>query len=204
MKTTRQRKGKTVDAPKRRSIVGCAGVKKSTNRTGGRHQATSVGCKYISVEDDPGVFSFSDAQVEVQQLPMKHTLSQQMTKAILKPEGRIGFHLSEKIKLQLFPINEGTKIGLEKDGHNPYLELTVRARKKISSVLKHLNSKWGNSSVAIGDPMLFPYNIQLENLSTYKRWTLNDTGIHTGDVYAAIESPAVFRLRSEALSLMLF
>ncbi|XP_058224935.1 uncharacterized protein LOC131334084 [Rhododendron vialii] len=60
---------------------------------------------------------------------------------------------------------------------------------------KHLNSKWGSSSVAIGDPMLFPYNIQLEKLNAYKRWTVNDIGISAGDVYAAVECPSVFGLR---------
>ncbi|CAN6567691.1 unnamed protein product [Malus baccata var. baccata] len=53
-----------------------------------------------------------------------------------------------KIKLQLFPVNEATRIGLEKDGHHPYLELILRPRKKITSVLKHLNDKWGRSSIA--------------------------------------------------------
>ncbi|XP_052197954.1 TSL-kinase interacting protein 1 isoform X2 [Diospyros lotus] len=110
----------------------------------------------------------------------------------LGPE--IGFLPPEKIKLQLFPIDESTQIGLEKDGYNPFLELTLPARKKISSVLKHLNSKWGSSSVAVGQPVLFPYNVLLENLTTSKRWTLS-SGISADDVYAAIERPSVFRLR---------
>ncbi|KAM1504039.1 hypothetical protein FF1_000206 [Malus domestica] len=37
--------------------------------------------------------------------------------------------LQSKIKLQLFPVNEATRIGLEKDGHHPYLELILRPRK---------------------------------------------------------------------------
>ncbi|XP_042977390.1 TSL-kinase interacting protein 1 isoform X3 [Carya illinoinensis] len=99
-----------------------------------------------------------------------------------------------KIKLQLFPIDESTRMGLEKDGHNPYLELTLSARKKISSVLKRLNCKWGGSSIALGEPMLFPYNA-LKNSSNYRRWTLNDNDISAGYVYEAIGSPAIFRLR---------
>ncbi|XP_022774087.1 TSL-kinase interacting protein 1-like [Durio zibethinus] len=102
-------------------------------------------------------------------------------------------HPSAKIKLQLFPINENTRLGLEKDGFHPYLELTLSVRKKISSVLKHLDSKWGSSSIAVGEPMLSPYNIA-ENLASY-RWTRNDTCISARDVYATIGSPAVFRLR---------
>lgn len=104
-------------------------------------------------------------------------------------------HPSAKIKLQLFPIDEATRTGLEKEGYNPYLELTLRARKKISSVLKHINCKWGSSSISTGDPMLFPFNISLENLVSCRRWTLNDTGITAGDVYEATERPAIFRLR---------
>ncbi|XP_004288089.1 PREDICTED: TSL-kinase interacting protein 1 [Fragaria vesca subsp. vesca] len=99
-----------------------------------------------------------------------------------------------KIKLQLFPVNEGIRIGLVKDGFHPYLELTLRARKKISSVLNHLISKWGSSSAALGELVLFPYRIQ-DSVSSNRRWTLNDGDICAGDVYAAIGSPEVFRLR---------
>ncbi|EOX92332.1 N-terminal nucleophile aminohydrolases (Ntn hydrolases) superfamily protein isoform 1 [Theobroma cacao] len=102
-------------------------------------------------------------------------------------------HPSAKIKLQLFPIDESTRLGLEKDGFHPYLELTLSARKKISSVLKHLDSKWGSSSIAVGEPMLFPYNIA-ENLASY-RWTKNDICISARDVHLTIGSPTVFRLR---------
>ncbi|KAK7269533.1 hypothetical protein RIF29_22264 [Crotalaria pallida] len=101
---------------------------------------------------------------------------------------------SAKIKLQLFPINKETRIGLEKDGHNPYLELTLRGQKKISSVLKHLEKKWGSSSIAKGDPILFPYNI-MENLSDCMRWTVNDSHTTAAAVYAAVGSPAVFQLK---------
>ncbi|XP_058111204.1 TSL-kinase interacting protein 1-like isoform X3 [Magnolia sinica] len=100
-----------------------------------------------------------------------------------------------KLKLQLFPIDEATRKGLEKEEHNPHLELTLRAQKKISSVLKHLNSKWGSSNIASGELMLIPYNIQQENLANHRRWTLKDADISASDVYASIGSPAVFRLR---------
>ncbi|KAM1068193.1 hypothetical protein ACFX2A_000185 [Malus domestica] len=74
-----------------------------------------------------------------------------------------------KIKLQLFPVNEATRIGLEKDGHHPYLELILRPRKKITSMP--------------------------DSMSSNRRWTLNDGNISAGAVYAAFGSPAVFRLR---------
>lgn len=104
-------------------------------------------------------------------------------------------HPSTKLKLQLFPIDEFTRKALEKDEHNPHLELTLSARKKISSVLEHLTRKWGSSSIASGELMLFPYNIQQGNLASCTKWTLKDTVASAADVYATVGSPAVFRLR---------
>ncbi|KAL7089870.1 hypothetical protein ACP275_12G004000 [Erythranthe tilingii] len=102
---------------------------------------------------------------------------------------------SAKIKLQLFPINEQIRLGLEKDGRNPFLELTLSARKKISSVVRHLDTKWGSSNVAKGLLTLFPYNTKLEQVALCKRWTLNDTAITAWEVYVDVGSPSVFRLR---------
>lgn len=99
-----------------------------------------------------------------------------------------------KLKLQLFPIDEGTRRALEMDNHNPHLELTLTTRKKISSVLDHLSRKWGNSSVVSGDLMLFPFYVQRDNLVGYPRWT-QDSVVSAADVYAVIGSPPVFRLR---------
>ncbi|KAE9597877.1 putative transcription factor MYB/SANT family [Lupinus albus] len=101
---------------------------------------------------------------------------------------------SMKLKLQLFPIDEPTRRALEMDKHNPYLELTLGTRKKISSILEHLNRKWGSSSIAIGELMLFPYGIQRENLVNYQRWTQEST-LCAADIYSMIGSPAIFRLR---------
>lgn len=65
----------------------------------------------------------------------------------------------------------------------------------MSSVLEHLNRKWGNSSMACGDLMLFPYHLQKENLVHIQKWT-KDTTLTAADVYALTGSPPVFRLRS--------
>ncbi|KAG7960413.1 hypothetical protein I3843_10G121600 [Carya illinoinensis] len=101
---------------------------------------------------------------------------------------------SMKLKLQLFPFDDGTRRALEMDKHNPHLELTLSARKKISSVLEHLNRKWGNSSVASGELMLFPYSVQGENLIDCPRWT-QDSIVSAADVYAMLGRPPFFRLR---------
>ncbi|KAL2905814.1 TSL-kinase interacting protein 1 [Bienertia sinuspersici] len=113
----------------------------------------------------------------------------------VKPKDGNILHSSSKMKLQLFPIDERFRIGLEKDGHNPFVELTLSARKKISSVLKHLCNKWGSSSIAMGELMLFPFNIASDDLLNSKRWTSSETRITAGDVHATIGSPEVFRLR---------
>ncbi|PIN11171.1 Polycomb-group transcriptional regulator [Handroanthus impetiginosus] len=101
---------------------------------------------------------------------------------------------STKLKLQLFPIDECTRKALEMDHHNPHLELTLSTRKKISSVIEHLNRKWGNSSLLSQELMLFPYWAQRENLVGYQKWT-KDSPLCAADVYYLIGRPSIFRLR---------
>ena len=50
------------------------------------------------------------------------------------------------------------------DGHNPHLELTLKARKMISLLLRHLMQKWGHSTAASGELMLFLYIAQWKDL----------------------------------------
>lgn len=102
---------------------------------------------------------------------------------------------ANKLKLQLFPIDEATRKSLEQDGLNPYLELTLKPRKAISSVLQHLAQKWARCSVAAGHPQLFPFSMQAKNLSVCQSWSLDDALITAGDVHAALGHPSVFRLR---------
>ncbi|GAB2264075.1 hypothetical protein Droror1_Dr00026209 [Drosera rotundifolia] len=101
---------------------------------------------------------------------------------------------TSKLKLQLFPFNEHTRKALEMDKHNPYLELTLSLKKKISSVLEHLTRKWGNSSAASGELMLFPCNLQSENVMHSQRWT-QDSVTSVADAYAFLGKPSIFRLR---------
>lgn len=99
-----------------------------------------------------------------------------------------------KLKLQLFPIDEGTRRALETENHNPHLELTLSSKKRMSSVIEHLNRKWGNSSMVRGELMLFPFGLQRERIESCQRWT-QESIISAGDLYAIIGSPPVFRLR---------
>ncbi|KAL6848053.1 hypothetical protein ACP4OV_022181 [Aristida adscensionis] len=101
---------------------------------------------------------------------------------------------SGKIKLQLFPIDETIRQVLQEEKCNPFLELTLAPRKKISSVVQHLNTKWGSSQCAKGDLMLFPNDATLGSIAGSQKWTLEDS-CTAADVHVAVGSPLTFRLR---------
>ncbi|KAF0916087.1 hypothetical protein E2562_000696 [Oryza meyeriana var. granulata] len=103
-------------------------------------------------------------------------------------------HHSGKIKLQLFPIDEEIQKALQQENRNPYLELILAPRKKISSVVQHLNTKWGNSQCARGELVLFPDNTRLDNIAGSEKWTRSDS-CSAADVHVAVGSPSTFRLR---------
>ncbi|KAL5222921.1 hypothetical protein ABZP36_027634 [Zizania latifolia] len=90
--------------------------------------------------------------------------------------------------------NEAIQNVLQQEKHNPYLELTLAPRKKISSVVQHLNTKWGNSQCARGELMLFPYDARLDNITGSEKWTSSDS-CPAADVHVAVGSPSTFRLR---------
>lgn len=81
------------------------------------------------------------------------------------------------------------------DGVNPFLQLTLKQRKPVSSVVRHLIQKWGGRSAAIGELLLFPFSAQVESMGTCQRWSLHDANVNAGDVYSALGNPTVFRLR---------
>lgn len=62
-------------------------------------------------------------------------------------------------------------------------------------MVEHLNRKWGDSSIAVGEIMLFPFSVKQEDLASSKRWTSKDTVVSAADVYATVGSPTIFRLR---------
>ncbi|TVU21496.1 hypothetical protein EJB05_31133 [Eragrostis curvula] len=101
---------------------------------------------------------------------------------------------SGKIKLQLFPIDETIQKILQQEKHNPYLELILAPRKKISSVVQHLNTKWGSAQCAKGELMLFPNDARLDSIAVSEKWTLKDS-CTAADVHVAVGSPSTFRLR---------
>ncbi|KAL6627311.1 hypothetical protein ACP70R_031037 [Stipagrostis hirtigluma subsp. patula] len=101
---------------------------------------------------------------------------------------------SRKIKLQLFPIDETIQKILQQEKRNPYLELILAPRKKISSVVQHLNTKWGSSQCAKGELMLFPNDARLDSIASSDKWTIKDS-CTAADVHIAVGSPLTFRLR---------
>ncbi|KAJ9561469.1 hypothetical protein OSB04_006629 [Centaurea solstitialis] len=181
MKLNMQKKGNNAEAPSMH-VVRTSQVKKSTNRQRGSGQKAS------------GVLPFSATAVLGRELSVSEPCIETRKEAspLELKDGQVD--PLTKIKLQLFPVNEVTRIGLEKDGLNPFLELTLRARKKISSVIKHIHTKWGGSRIAMGEMMLLPYDAPPRHLAMSRRWTSKDTVISAGDVYKAVGSPAIFRL----------
>ncbi|XP_027366871.1 TSL-kinase interacting protein 1 isoform X1 [Abrus precatorius] len=193
MKTGRSLDSKAVKASGKCSLkTGSIGVKNSPKRTN-KWDHRARGCEGLLTDKENQHFPSKEHVRMCPELPNEGTFLTEKREAIELHSGQ-ALTSSAKIKLQLFPINEGTRIGLEKDGHNPYLELTLGGRKKISSVLKHLGKKWGSSRIAKGEPVLFPYKIT-GNLSDCRRWTTNDSDTTASAVHAAVGSPAIFRLK---------
>ncbi|KAL1566005.1 TSL-kinase interacting protein 1, variant 2 [Salvia divinorum] len=142
----------------------------------------------------------TDKEVEYQETP-GHNGPQLVGEMARSPQKSTRSTLNEdnnqhpsKLKLQLFPIDEFTQKDLERNHHNPYLELTLSTRKKISSVVEHLNRKWGNSRSLDQELTLFPYWAQRENLVGYQKWS-KDSTLCAADVHYKVGSPPVFRLR---------
>ncbi|KAK8673779.1 hypothetical protein V6N13_112091 [Hibiscus sabdariffa] len=188
MGTNRKRRIKALEPHSKINVQeGCKGVDKCRKITVEQQLQGATGRK----KDEQSSLSGLGEAVSLRSKTTKAALVEEITTPPALDLNTKGLHPSTKIKLQLFPIDECTRLGLEKDGFHPYLELTLSARKKTSSLLKHISSKWGSSSIAVGEPMLFPY---AENLNSY-RWTRNDICISARDVYAIIGSPSVFRLR---------
>ncbi|KAK7399439.1 hypothetical protein VNO78_10621 [Psophocarpus tetragonolobus] len=172
--------------------TGSIGVRNSPKRTNKLDQKARGCHQELLTDKENQHFPFKEHMGTCPKLPSKYSFLPEKRGEIEHNPGQM--LTSAKIKLQLFPINEDTRIGLEKDGHNPYLELTLRGRKKISSILKHLGKKWGSSSIAKGELILFPYNT-IENLSDCRRWTIDNTDTTASAVYDAVGSPAIFRLK---------
>ncbi|GAU19685.1 hypothetical protein TSUD_78100, partial [Trifolium subterraneum] len=196
MKAGRSKDNKADKASRKSGLkIGSNGVKNSSKKTKQLdHKARGCSEELLSDKENQH-FPLKEPVGLCQEHPSDDTFLTKL-REVLEVDLHPGQTLSSsaKIKLQLFPVNEVIRRGLEKDGHNPYLELTLSGRKKISSVLRHIEKKWGSSSIAKGEPMLFPYN-RLKNPSDRRRWTINDSDTTAAAVYAAVGNPAIFRLK---------
>ncbi|PON47816.1 TSL-kinase interacting-like protein [Parasponia andersonii] len=191
METAIERKKRTTKVPRDcRSSISETGANKF-RRTGGQGCKITGECPFVKIDEHSLPCSTANGMPEELLDRRKGSLKESSAFSLYQEKTLISH---TRIKLQLFPIDEGTRMGLEQDGHHPYLELTLRARKKIPSVLKHLNEKWGSSKVALGEPVLFPYNVH-GGISCCRRWTMKDSDTNAGDIYALTGSPATFRLR---------
>ncbi|KAK4722001.1 hypothetical protein R3W88_012234 [Solanum pinnatisectum] len=198
MKSSQCMKRKVGDVHEKYSDKENVPSKKATCRIGRQNLKAAGECRNISAGENDATLPLQAAKASCQKLPGRTTCSP-VTKGGAA-EGSQQLNSCKKIKLQLFPINKSTRQRLEKDGCNPFQELTLSAQKKISSVIKHLNTKWSSTSLGLGELLLFPYDTYTENITSQKRWCSKDTNVSAGEVYAAIGSPAIFRLRYDWFS----
>ncbi|CAM8986578.1 unnamed protein product [Rhodiola kirilowii] len=181
---------KKVDFPNQNNLR----VKRSNKTTNGaqRSLCTTVSNETVPVQKEPSRLGQTTFPIEAKFTVCSRETNEVSAASLIDS----GTKVSSKIKLQLFPGDENTRIGLEKDGFCPYLELTISPQKKISSVLKHIMTKWGRSSIAIGEPKLLSCNndkVQVQ-LTSQKVWTLADSTVHAVDVFEALGQPFIFRL----------
>ncbi|XP_019177279.1 PREDICTED: uncharacterized protein LOC109172558 isoform X3 [Ipomoea nil] len=186
-KYARHQKRKKKGTPEENEEETCVVAKKVTVRTRRRDQKSEGKSEPILPRKDLNVLPSGTSELFGGNITEGRDCCYELELQQLQP--------SEKIKLQLFPINESTRLRLEKDGYNPFLELTLSAKKRIWSVIKHINTKWGNENGKWGKALLFPYDVNLEKLASYRRWSMEDTEISAREVYMSVNSPAVFRLR---------
>ncbi|CAN4106453.1 unnamed protein product [Withania somnifera] len=198
MKSSRPMKRKIGDVLEKYSDKENIASETATCRIGRQNLKAAGIYRSLSAGENDVILPLQAAKVTCQKLPGRTTCSS-VTKGDAA-EGSKQIDSYEKIKLQLFPINKSTRQRLEKDGCNPFQELTLSAQKKISSVIKHLNTKWSSSGLGLGEFLLFPFDINTENIASQKRWSSKDTNVSAGEVYAAIGSPAIFRLRYDWFS----
>ncbi|XP_055832893.1 uncharacterized protein LOC129901653 isoform X2 [Solanum dulcamara] len=198
MKSSRSMKRKIGDVHEKYSDKEIVALKKATCRIGRQNLKVAGECRNRSAGENDMILPVQAAKVSCQKLPGRMTCSPVTKGDAAERSQQLDSY--KKIKLQLFPINKSTRQRLEKDGCNPFQELTLSAQKKISSVIKHLNTKWSSSSLGLGELLLFPYDTNTENIASQKRWSSKDTNISAGEVYAAIGGPAIFRLRYDWFS----
>ncbi|CAN4114216.1 unnamed protein product [Withania somnifera] len=198
MKSSRSMKRKIGDVHEKYSEKENVPSKTATRRIGRQNLKAAGECKNLLAGENDAIFPLQAAKLSCQKLPGRTTCSPVKKGDASKGSKRLDSY--KKIKLQLFPINKSTRERWEKDGCNPFQELTLSAKKKISSVIKHLNTKWSSLNLGSGELLLFPYDINTQNIASEKRWSSKDTNVSAGEVYVAIGSPAIFRLRYDWFS----
>lgn len=103
---------------------------------------------------------------------------------------------------QLFPIDDSTRAALVAGGFKPHLELTFRAKKPLTGLMRHLAAKWAaalphlHSSL---DPktsvlQLYPFEASSAADATGV-WNGRHDGVTATDICDALGKPAAFMVR---------
>eukprot|EP00897_Mesotaenium_endlicherianum_P004011 jgi/Mesen1/3638/ME000020S03168 len=119
-----------------------------------------------------------------------------------KEPGGGGCDGAAKVKLQLFPWDAATRTALEQGGHNPHVELTLRMRKTVASVVQHLSKKWEGLLAAQGCQLcLLPFAAAASGqagggqVPRPELWGRPDSSATAAEVHAALGRPSLFQLR---------
>ena len=109
---------------------------------------------------------------------------------------------TERLMLQLFPIDASTRAALVAGGFNPHLELTFRAKKSVIGLMNHLKTKWAAATrhlpagVNGKDAVLQLYPFEAASATeTVGAWNDRHDGVTATDIFDACGRPAAFRVR---------
>ena len=98
----------------------------------------------------------------------------------------------EKLTVQLVPSNDDASMMLTSAGHNPKLQLTLKSKKTMASIVEHLNTKWtGQNGGPIAD---HPLRLYVPDKLGHAGYGVESADVTIVSVFHAMNCPAICRL----------
>jgi len=98
----------------------------------------------------------------------------------------------EKLTVQLVPSNEEVAALLSVSGHNPKLQLTLKSKKTMASIVEHLNAKW---TAANGGPICdTPLRLYVPDKLGHAGYGVESHDVTIVSVFHSMNCPAICRL----------
>lgn len=98
----------------------------------------------------------------------------------------------EKLTVQLVPSNDEVSARLVSAGHNPKLQLTLKSKKSMASIVEHLNSKWtAPGGAALSDT---PLRLYVPDKVGHIGYGVDSQEVTIVSVFHAMNCPAICRL----------